>query len=244
MLKILIDFDGTITTCDVGDAMFEHFGGHQCAGIIEAYHQERISAAECFRQESAACGDVTMITLDAFLDQQQIDPTFPAFVQFCADAGYDMTILSDGMDYYISRILSNHGLSGVRFFSNHLNFENAGKNSLVRFEPEFPYQDETCDRCACCKRNHILTSSADDDTIVYVGEGYSDRCPARYADVVFAKDNLLRYCQKENISYFEYRSFADIQDRMVKTFSQPGKKRLFRKGKQAERARRDVFLGG
>ncbi len=243
MLKIFIDFDGTITACDVGDAMFEHFGGRVCAGIIDEYHQERISAAECFRRESAACGDVPTAALDAFLDKQEIDPTFPAFVRYCRQAGHEITVLSDGMDYYIGRILSHYGLSGVRFFSNHLNFLASGNDSMVRFVPEFPYQDEVCDRCACCKRNHILSASADDDIIVYIGEGYSDRCPAGYADVVFAKDDLLRYCQRENISYFEYRSFADVQERFTRALTQPGK-RFFRKGKQAERARRDAFLGG
>jgi 2-hydroxy-3-keto-5-methylthiopentenyl-1-phosphate phosphatase len=244
MLKIFIDFDGTITRRDVGDAMFERFGGPQCTQIIEEYRQERISAAECFRQESNACGAVDRSELDAFLDEQEIDSTFPSFTQYCETAGHDIVILSDGMDYYIDRILRCHGLSSVRFFSNHLSMAPAGNPPAVFFKPEFPYPDEVCDRCACCKRNHILSMSGDDDIIVYVGEGYSDRCPARYADLVFAKDELLRYCQQENISYSEYRSFSDIQHRLVEILSQPGKKRLIRKRRQAELARRDVFLGG
>ena len=37
--------------------------------------------------------------------------------------------------------------------------------------------------------------------IVYVGDGYSDRCPVQYADIVFAKGDLQTYCQEQNISY-------------------------------------------
>ena len=244
MLKIFVDFDGTITLRDVGDAMFERFGGSRCTESIEEYRQERISAAECFRRESAACGIVNLPELDAFLDAQEIDPTFSPFVHYCTTAEHELVVLSDGMDYYIDRILRRQGLSQVRFYSNHLRLEPVDSGTKVRFVPEFPFTDEVCDRCACCKRNHMLSMTGDADIIAYIGEGYSDRCPARFADLVFAKDELLRYCQGENISYFEYQSFADVQRRLQELLSVPGKKRLLKKRRQAELARRDVFLGG
>jgi 2-hydroxy-3-keto-5-methylthiopentenyl-1-phosphate phosphatase len=90
----------------------------------------------------------------------------------------------------------------------------------------------------------MLTASADDDLIVYIGEGYSDRCPARFADIIFAKDELLRFCQRENISYFAYATFADIQDRMKDIVNATSRKRGHRKRRQAEIARRNVLLGG
>ena len=89
----------------------------------------------------------------------------------------------------------------------------------------------------------MLSMSGDDDVIVYIGEGYSDRCPARYADIVFAKDDLLKFCHRENISYLEYRTFADVQLRLesVLSLKRPD---IFRKRRRAELARRAVFVGG
>lgn len=244
MVRVFIDFDGTITVNDVGDALFERFGGSASTVSIEEYREERISAVECFRRECAACGIIDAAQMNAFLDSQPIDKTFPDFVGFCNTAGVEAVILSDGMDYYIDRILSRHGLGAVKRFSNHLSLQPVDVGRTVRFVPEFPFTDEVCDRCACCKRNHILTMSADDDLIVYVGEGYSDRCPARFADIIFAKDELLRYCQRENISYFEYTTFADIQNRMKDILNATSRKRGHRKRRQAEIARRNVLLGG
>ncbi len=243
MVHVYTDFDGTITRLDVGDAMFERFGGSQCVGIIEEYRSERISAAECFRRESAACATLRQEDLDAFLDAQEIDGTFAPFVSYCRDAGYPLTVLSDGMDYYIRRILERHGVGAVPFFSNHLDLVPAA-GGAVSFSPVFPYEDEVCTRCACCKRNHILTTSGDEDVIVYIGEGYSDRCPARFADLVFAKDDLLAYCEEANISYFPYATFADIQSRLETMRRDPGERRLKRKRHQAALARREVYLGG
>ena len=53
--------------------------------------------------------------------------------------------------------------------------------------------------CANCKRNHLLTKSGDESVIVYIGNGSSDQCPSRYADIVFAK-LLLTLREAENIT--------------------------------------------
>ena len=244
MTKIFTDFDGTITLKDVGDTMFETFGGGECKDIIREYQEGKISAVECFRRESAACSHVKIDELNAFLDQQEIDETFIDFVSYCRRRQFECTILSDGMEYYIERILARHGVRDVPFFANTLHLIPVDGTSYVRFEPHFPYTDEMCDRCACCKRNHLLTLSGDDDSIIYIGEGYSDRCPARFADMIFAKDELLKYCQQENISYYEYRTFADIIQRLECLLSKRSPEgNINIRRKRAERARRDVFIG-
>lgn len=247
MVKIFIDFDGTITRRDVGDAMFELFGGKSSTEAVQQYLQEKISAVECFRRECEACGEVDKPALDKFLDLQEIDSTFPEFIAFCNGQGFECRIVSDGMDYYIERILNHNRLGNIPFFSNRLDLHSVDGSSKVRFAPSFPFTDEVCDRCACCKRNHLLSLSADEDIIVYVGEGYSDRCPARHADVVFAKDDLQEYCRKENVSYHEYRSFSDVKQRLQQLLDKSGTRvnRIgLRKRRQAEHVRREVYMGG
>ena len=248
-VRVFVDFDGTITRRDVGDEMFASFGcAETCAAIIDEYRQGRISAVECFERECRACGDVDRQALDEFLDGEAIDPSFPDFVRFCRDNEFDLVVVSDGMDYYIRRILGRHGAGDVPFLSNVLDFAAGSVPGTVRFSPRFPHRDETCDRCASCKRNHMLLRSGDEDLIVYAGEGFSDRCPVRYADIVFAKDELLRFCEEENISYFRYESFADVGRRLG---SMPGLVPGRRAGglrkwkrRRAELARREVYAGG
>ena len=82
--------------------------------------------------------------------------------------------------------------------------------------------------------------SGDDDIIVYVGDGISDRCPVRYADIVFAKHGLVPYCQEQNISYHDYSHFGDVQVRLEKFLQQ---KRI-KKRREAAMARRDLFMQG
>lgn len=206
----------------------------------DEYLKERISAKECFVKECAACGEVDRERLDAFIDEQRIDPTFPAFVDFCRSRGLQVVILSDGLDYYIRRILQSSGLGDIPFYSNALKLEAVDEGSKVRMVPSFPYDDAECARCACCKRNIMVTRAGDEDVIVYIGDGYSDQCPAQYADVVFAKRRLQRYCQEENISYHAFQSFGDVQVKLEQILSH---KRV-RKRLAAERKRQELFMAG
>jgi 2-hydroxy-3-keto-5-methylthiopentenyl-1-phosphate phosphatase len=126
----------------------------------------------------------------------------------------DLLIVSDGLDYYIRRILGRYNCPEVPFVSNVASLVRPGGDGRVEVSVTFPHSDAGCDRCACCKRNIMLTASAEEDIIGYVGEGYSDRCPVRYADIVFAKDVLQTYCQNENISYYPYETFDDVVARL------------------------------
>lgn len=241
MINVFIDFDGTITRGDVGDALFERFGGEDSVRAVDAYRRGELGAAECFIAECSACGEVSRAGLEQFLREQEIDPTFPEFIAFCRERDLRVTVLSDGMDAYIAPILERHGLGDLDLFSNVMRLEPAPDAGRVRFVPEFPWRDEVCDRCACCKRNHMLTLTSDDDPIVYIGEGYSDRCPVQYADVVFAKDELLRHCEMNSISFYPYGSFGDVRERLEKIL---GAGNGIPRRRRAAMARRDVFLGG
>jgi 2-hydroxy-3-keto-5-methylthiopentenyl-1-phosphate phosphatase len=235
-LKVFVDFDGTITQQDVGDAFFLRFGGPVCASIVGDYREGKISAAECFRRELAQIGDARKGDMDDFFRQQPIDTTFHEFAAFCRRNGIAFHVVSDGLDYYIRSILEANGLSDVSFFSNTLLMVPSG-GDLQHLGLEFPFSDADCSRCACCKRNILLTHTDEADIIAYVGEGYSDRCPAQYADLVFAKDDLQKFCQKENISHFVYSSFHDVAERLNLLLVN----NRLRKRRRAELKRREAF---
>lgn len=244
MIRVFVDFDGTITRADVGDAMFERFGGEACTEAVASYRAGGMPAVECFTRECAACGAISRAELDRFLDNQEIDETFGEFLAFCRSRRIECCIVSDGMDYYIGRILRGRGFGDVPFVANRLELVPAGEPGMVVMRPSFPHTDEVCDRCACCKRNHMMTVSADDDILVYVGEGYSDRCPARYADVVFAKDELLEHCRKEGLPHEPYSSFGDVAARLGRMLGDGGRRAALRKRRRGALARRELYLGG
>lgn len=77
---------------------------------------------------------------------------------------------------------------------------------------EFPYANEACSRCGTCKSGILESCRADYGTILYVGDGYSDLCPAGKADLVFAKGILwTRLSAKARKGVRKYRSFRDVK---------------------------------
>ena len=237
-LTVFCDFDGTVAKKDVGRELFSHFLGSQAEEIAGRYRDDLITARECLLSQAELMKDATTEEIVTFVDQFEIDVHFVAFREFCDQRGIPLAILSDGLDFYVERILARNGVGDCSYLANHLEFTVTGNK--VRLEVTFPYTDSECQFCGNCKRDHMLTRSSDVDVIVYIGDGISDRCPVRYADIVFAKRDLIKYCQQENISYFEFSTFRDVQQRLEQLLS---KKRI-KKRREAEMARRDVFMQG
>lgn len=232
-LKVFVDFDGTITRNDVGNEFFVAFGGDICRDYIARYRCGEHTAKELFRLEVKALGQLNRISALEFFRTQEIDPSFGRFVDFCTTRSIGVQIVSDGLDFYIDAILSHHGIGTVPVSANRIVFHDDGTAGI-----EFPHDDAECTRCACCKRNIIAAAAGDDDVVVYIGEGYSDRCPVRYADIVFAKDDLQRYCQEMNITYHLYRDFDDVTRRLAEILS---RKRM-KQRREAAIARRELFI--
>jgi len=234
--KIFVDFDGTISRQDIGENMFLRFGDPAEANrIIERWIKNEISSTESWKLLCATVKNFDVTEFELFLDEIEIDEGFVEFEKFCVKNKINIYILSDGLDYYITRFLSKFGLNHLTVYSNQLKF--GEENKLI---PSFPYSDEECTKCANCKRNHIISNSSDEDFTIYIGDGYSDTCPAQYVDFIFAKNSLLKYCEKERISYYPFGNFKEVRFRIEEML----KKRRLRKRHQAQLKRREVYLQG
>jgi 2-hydroxy-3-keto-5-methylthiopentenyl-1-phosphate phosphatase len=237
-LKVFADFDGTVTTEDVGNLFFREFGGPVCDVLVRDYREGKLSAVECFRGEVAAMGRVPLAHVHSFLHARALTPGFSEFVAFCRERSLGLCVLSDGLDFYIEAILAHNGIRDVQFFAHALTVGPADAAGRAEFTIRFPYDDAECDRCACCKRNLMVNRAGESDIIAYIGDGFSDRCAAQYADIVFARGELQRYCQQENISYFLYETFHDVRARLEELL----RKRRLRKRRRAEVRRRELFM--
>jgi len=238
MIRVFSDFDGAVAKEDVGEQLFLNLTGGRSAEIVARYLSGQITSHERLRQECEVVGQVSRHRFTELLERFELDPFFVKFVQFCEQNGIDLTVVSDGLDFYVKHLLTREGLSQVPFFANHLEFAEQEYGALL--VPSFPHRDAECPDCGNCKRNHVVTRSGDDDLIVYIGDGYSDRCPVKYADVVFAKRNFIKHCQRQNITYHEFLHFGDVQSRITEIARRP----RIKKRREAVMARRELFMQG
>lgn len=232
--KIFIDFDGTVTINDVGESIFRKFLDEKTVNaIVGDLLTDKISARECWEQLCDATSGLDKNQLDDFIRLQQIEPSLHSFIDYCDANKFPVLILSDGFDYYIEKIFEREKLDHIKYISNKLNFNESGK--LI---PSFPYYNSECRSSAVCKRNHIIENSSEDEYSIFIGDGNSDNDAIQYVDFIFAKDDLLKFCEINRITYFPFNNFNDIKSKLNELLSN---KRL-KKRHQAQLKRREAFL--
>ncbi len=202
---ILCDFDGTISIRDMGYVLVNHFSSGDWEAIDRDFCEGKIGSKVAYsRIAKILKGDESAIL--RFIQQHSsIDPHFPSFYQFCLQNGIDVKIVSDGLDFYIKTVLDIHHLSEIPFYANHAHFLKGDGLDI-----SFPHSNEECGLCGTCKKKLVQIHREKYDSILFVGNGLSDRCGAKEADFVFAKDSLYTYCIKNDISCHFFEDFDTI----------------------------------
>jgi len=210
-MPVFCDFDGTISVQDATDFILARLADPEWQDIEEQWKQGAIGSAECMQRQVALIR-ATRQQLDAALDEIEIDPSFPAFASYCRSQGIPLTVTSDGVDYFIHRILARHRLPPLPVIANQLTIY--GHNGDKRYRLALPFSQAACESGAgMCKCRCVRAAAG---TRVYVGDGRSDFCIADKSDLLFAKGKLAEFCERQGIAFIRYRRFADVT-RALKT---------------------------
>ena len=213
---VLSDFDGTVSLRDTGLEMMNRLDVPAAWDLEYMWRRGEIGSQECLAAQWGLMR-TSEEELYAILDEMPLDETFPAFADFCRERGARLVIVSDGLDLYLFRLLRRLGLEGcpgtlplaapggcLPVFVNH------GEWTPEGVRVEFPHADTECWECGNCKTRELLALRPDYRRLLYLGDGYSDMCPARHADVLFAKSHLADFCEREALAYHPFQTFADI----------------------------------
>lgn len=204
-MHIICDFDGTISRGDTTDLVLDRLADPAWRAIEDDWLAGRITAGACMRAQIALIGG-SDAELDALLDTVELDPGFVAFVAWCAGRGLAISIVSDGVDRFIYRILERHRLGHLPVFANRL----AGAPGARTLEQ--PWAREGCAAgsgvCKCALAG--AWSEPKWPMTVYVGDGRSDFCVSARADLLFAKAALADYAAARARAFVPFETFDDV----------------------------------
>jgi len=207
-LIVLTDFDGTITKKDVCYLLLERYARFYWQGLDREWIEGKISTEDAYTELLKRI-DIKKEEFDRFIDSVEIDENFKRFFIECKKNNVEVEVVSDGLDYYIKKILEREGLGDIHFHSNGLTFK--GNEMILEFKKE---NHEVCQRkdnpCGFCKKTVVEEKKKAGYKIIFIGDGPSDRCPASEADVVFAKGFLKSYCEEKKIPFYEFNDFNDV----------------------------------
>ncbi|MCR5265601.1 MAG: MtnX-like HAD-IB family phosphatase [Cyanobacteria bacterium RUI128] len=207
--KIIVsDFDGTITKTDTLSKFLEDYADDKWLDIENDWRDGKFGSQECLVRQFALVPNLTPRLVDEFLDTMSIDE---GFIPFCKMAQYNnipVVILSDGLDYFINKILEKNNIDFVNVITNHAYFDDRGK-----FIIEFPNDSKHCtNNAGTCKCKVVKNLKKLYKQVIYVGDGASDFCVSKEPDIVFAKAGLAEYCTQNNIEHKKYKTFNDISN--------------------------------
>lgn len=191
----MLDWDGTATAADSLSIVMERFGdfglwrstGRRMGRSLT--HDEAI--ARSFATVQAPLAEV----VEWLVANVGVRAGFHELVR-----RYRPLIVSSGFRELIDPILEREGIR-VAVLANHIEARADGWRIGFR-------ERETCPTCGePCKR-----ASLPGRDVVYVGDGYSDRCAALAARRVFATGSLASYLTARGIPYQPFDDLHDVLD--------------------------------
>lgn len=199
------DFDGTITKKDSLYHFFDEYASELWLDVEQQWKDGKISSKECLIKEFELVKNLDEELIEKYIETIETDNYFLEFTNFCKEKNIDFLIASDGVDYFINKILKRLNIPKVKLITNHGEFKE-GKFSL-----SFPNDFKDCENnSGTCKCKVVWDLKKKYDKIIYIGDGTSDFCVSKNADFLFAKSGLIEYCKANKIKYKPFNDFSDI----------------------------------
>ncbi len=201
---MFFDFDNTITMFDVLDDMLERFSGDdRWLKLEDKWKNGEIGSRQCLDGQMRGIR-ISRSRLDKYLKTIKLDSNFKKLLKFCDANDIKKVILSDNFDYILKSILKNNGIDGLDIYCNSLKIM---KDSFI---PHFPHTDVKCGSCAHCKTKNLVANTPAGYESIYIGDGLSDVCPSKEADLVFAKSTLLKRLKSDKVPYVPFDNLGDV----------------------------------
>jgi len=200
---LVVDFDGTVTKEDLLDTIASRFGDPVVYQEVEdGLDEGRMSLREVITREFEPVRKPLDEIVEWELENVHIRPGFHELVELADERGWRFVIVSSGFHELIEPILEREGVE-VELHANRVDPRPDGWKVFWQY-------DESCDSCGeSCKRS-IVQEFAGDDELVYIGDGYSDRCAAEASDLVFATRGLASYLDEKGVLYERFDDFHDV----------------------------------
>jgi 2-hydroxy-3-keto-5-methylthiopentenyl-1-phosphate phosphatase len=200
---VLCDFDGTITTEDVTNVLWDRYGlADWRARLLPPYRAGEVTTLDLMDTGWRAIDRPEAELLAAARGQIGLREGFPEFVATCARRQWPFHVISCGLDWYLRAFLP----PDVPFTSYTAAFEDGWRVRLPRGQELPPGADFKIHVM------HQLRLAHRGAKTVFIGDGRNDFPIAREADRVFALrgSTLARLCTDHDVPCVEFESFREI----------------------------------
>jgi 2-hydroxy-3-keto-5-methylthiopentenyl-1-phosphate phosphatase len=202
---VQLDFDGTVTEEDISFLLLDTYDGGNWRSYLDEYAAGDISVGTFNKIVfgSIKADEKTMTDFVLSSPKSKVRPGLKEFVDYCAENDIKITVVSNGLTFYIQAIFNRLGINGLDIHAAENVFSPAGMK--VRYlgpdgkEIEAGFKEAYTDMLH--KKGY---------QVIYIGNGTSDIYPSRKAEYIFATADLLLRCRQEKIKCYPFEDFHDI----------------------------------
>jgi len=192
-VRLVLDWDGTVTEIDGLHQVLLEFGDHGVYEEAEGRLGRGLTLHEVIAFEFAT---VTAPLAEVSAWVREHVGVRAGFRELARQ--FRPTILSSGFRELIEPVLEREGVE-LDVLANELDPRPEGWRVIWRDDAVCPACGEPCKRAAL--------EGAD---VVFVGDGVSDHCAALAADRVFARAGLAEYLAREGVGYEPFDDLRDV----------------------------------
>ncbi len=197
-MRVVLDWDGTVTEVDGLHLVLLEFGDEAVYEAHEAKLGRQLTLHEVIAGEFRTVRAPVEEVVAWLVEHARLRDGFAEFAR-----AHDPFVVSSGFHELIEPVLEREGVE-LDVVANRL--EPGPDGWRVRFRNEEP-----CPVCGePCKRADI----AGIDDVVYVGDGFSDRCVSLAASRVFARDGLAEYLAAKGVAFEPFTDFVELAARL------------------------------
>lgn len=210
----LLDYDGTITTDECNEVVFQRLLGDAWRPFEDEVRAGRMSHAECLRRQVALVRAPLSQFVGALVDAAVPAPGFAAFLAALHERGGQAVVVSAGFRVVIEGFWRREGLPVVQTHASELlpSTPQGAPPFAMTFDPAFG----DCPRCGPgqCKAAVVQALRRPGDVVLVFGDGASDVCMARLADLSFARGLLAERCAAEGLAWRPLAEYTGVWDRV------------------------------
>lgn len=197
---VISDFDGTITTFDVGDFLLLHFNLATCKEIKDSYSMG-VRIEEWMKKYFGRIKDIEIDKIKlAIKNNIKVRKGFSELVRYMNDHSFPIEVVSGGVDLYIDEVFNNYGIEIKGYYGKF----NNGDILFDFLSDSITLSDYKAMRVEYYKERGYKT--------IFCGDAPNDFLASTRADIVFATLRLKDILNKENRSFNELNDFNKVME--------------------------------
>ncbi len=209
---VVCDFDGTAIYDDIADALSKRYLGEaQWRTVNARYEHGEISFRELLHELFEPIAASPAEVHDFARARAEFRPGFIRLMELAQERDVPFVLASGGLDIYIRpalELLPPHLAASITLRANHAEHRVGG------LAISFPYADapDSCGSCGSCKGSIVRQLQREGYRVIAVGDGNADRCMARVADQLFARDRLRAWCDRHAVTYTPFETLEVVAE--------------------------------